>query len=148
MTARGPAVETHLLPDRRRHDGRARRHSAAVGPKLERRSFQARLFANPRTACAQAGSTRRFCGNQRTLFDENARYAADKRWAPHEPPLARAVLLHCSRASTRRSTMSKLAGNASSYEGAGAPPVYTCPMHPEIAQNGPGRCPKCGMALE
>lgn len=26
--------------------------------------------------------------------------------------------------------------------------VYTCPMHPEIEQIGPGRCPKCGMALE
>ena len=25
---------------------------------------------------------------------------------------------------------------------------YTCPMHPEIRQNGPGACPKCGMALE
>jgi Cu+-exporting ATPase len=25
---------------------------------------------------------------------------------------------------------------------------YTCPMHPEIVQNGPGTCPKCGMALE
>src|SRR5262245_35497433 len=26
--------------------------------------------------------------------------------------------------------------------------VYTCPMHPEIRQVGPGACPKCGMALE
>ncbi len=25
---------------------------------------------------------------------------------------------------------------------------YTCPMHPEIVQDGPGSCPKCGMALE
>ncbi len=25
---------------------------------------------------------------------------------------------------------------------------YTCPMHPEIRQIGPGSCPKCGMALE
>ena len=25
---------------------------------------------------------------------------------------------------------------------------YTCPMHPEIRQIGPGACPKCGMALE
>ena len=25
---------------------------------------------------------------------------------------------------------------------------YTCPMHPEIRQIGPGTCPKCGMALE
>jgi len=26
--------------------------------------------------------------------------------------------------------------------------VYTCPMHPEVRQPGPGNCPKCGMALE
>ncbi|VAW94875.1 Lead, cadmium, zinc and mercury transporting ATPase; Copper-translocating P-type ATPase, partial [hydrothermal vent metagenome] len=26
--------------------------------------------------------------------------------------------------------------------------VYTCPMHPEVEQLGPGSCPKCGMALE
>ncbi|MCH8057690.1 MAG: YHS domain-containing protein [Proteobacteria bacterium] len=26
--------------------------------------------------------------------------------------------------------------------------LYTCPMHPEIQQVGPGACPKCGMALE
>src|SRR3984893_3680365 len=28
------------------------------------------------------------------------------------------------------------------------PVLYTCPMHPEILQNGPGSCPICGMALE
>jgi P-type Cu+ transporter len=26
--------------------------------------------------------------------------------------------------------------------------IYTCPMHPEVRQLGPGNCPKCGMALE
>ena len=26
--------------------------------------------------------------------------------------------------------------------------IYTCPMHPEIEQVGPGDCPICGMALE
>jgi Cu+-exporting ATPase len=26
--------------------------------------------------------------------------------------------------------------------------VYTCPMHPEVQQDHPGACPKCGMALE
>ncbi len=26
--------------------------------------------------------------------------------------------------------------------------IYTCPMHPEIRQVGPGHCPICGMALE
>ncbi|HRK95535.1 MAG TPA: heavy metal translocating P-type ATPase, partial [Rhodospirillales bacterium] len=35
-------------------------------------------------------------------------------------------------------------------EAAAAPAdaVYTCPMHPEIEQVGPGDCPICGMALE
>jgi len=37
-------------------------------------------------------------------------------------------------------------------QAAGAPPVpgakYTCPMHPEVVQDGPGACPICGMALE
>jgi P-type Cu+ transporter len=26
--------------------------------------------------------------------------------------------------------------------------IYTCPMHPEIEQDRPGQCPKCGMTLE
>jgi Cu+-exporting ATPase len=26
--------------------------------------------------------------------------------------------------------------------------IYTCPMHPEIEQDHPGECPKCGMTLE
>lgn len=26
--------------------------------------------------------------------------------------------------------------------------IYTCPMHPEVQQDHPGDCPKCGMALE
>jgi Cu+-exporting ATPase len=40
------------------------------------------------------------------------------------------------------------------YLGARAPEpvaegtIYTCPMHPEIRQAGPGSCPICGMALE
>ncbi|HKF25794.1 MAG TPA: heavy metal translocating P-type ATPase, partial [Candidatus Acidoferrum sp.] len=28
------------------------------------------------------------------------------------------------------------------------PVRYTCPMHPEVIEPGPGSCPKCGMALE
>lgn len=32
--------------------------------------------------------------------------------------------------------------------GLGNGTIYTCPMHPEVEQIGPGDCPKCGMALE
>jgi hypothetical protein len=33
-------------------------------------------------------------------------------------------------------------------EPAPAAKVYTCPMHPEVTSNEPGRCPKCGMRLQ
>ena len=33
-------------------------------------------------------------------------------------------------------------------EPAPAGTIYTCPMHPEVRQDHPGACPKCGMALE
>jgi Cu+-exporting ATPase len=45
------------------------------------------------------------------------------------------------------------AKDASAVQKAAAAPakdgvIYTCPMHPEVRQIGPGFCPKCGMALE
>jgi len=39
-------------------------------------------------------------------------------------------------------------GHAPAPPPAPAATLYTCPMHPEIQQPGPGSCPKCGMALE
>jgi len=50
----------------------------------------------------------------------------------------------------------KFAANPSKYLDAAAKvakpivagAIYTCPMHPEIKQVGPGTCPICGMALE
>ncbi|MBU0828767.1 MAG: heavy metal translocating P-type ATPase [Gammaproteobacteria bacterium] len=40
--------------------------------------------------------------------------------------------------------------DASESEPEGAPlgAIYTCPMHPEVQQDHPGNCPKCGMTLE
>jgi Cu+-exporting ATPase len=47
----------------------------------------------------------------------------------------------------------KFAAAPNKYLGEDAPvaapsAIYTCPMHPEIRQEGPGHCPICGMALE
>jgi Cu+-exporting ATPase len=55
------------------------------------------------------------------------------------------------------SCLNKFRQNPEKFLNAGAKPEpmteaedaeYTCPMHPEIVQIGPGTCPKCGMALE
>ena len=48
---------------------------------------------------------------------------------------------------------SKFVAEPARYLGAPAAPapesaIYTCPMHPQIRQPGPGACPICGMALE
>ncbi len=41
-----------------------------------------------------------------------------------------------------------LTPDADAAEPVPAGTLYTCPMHPEIVQDGPGTCPLCGMALE
>ncbi len=41
-----------------------------------------------------------------------------------------------------------LTPKAEQLESQAAGTVYVCPMHPEVRQDGPGTCPKCGMALE
>lgn len=38
-------------------------------------------------------------------------------------------------------------GDPASVAGAPAQTVWTCPMHPEIREHEPGKCPKCGMDL-
>jgi heavy metal translocating P-type ATPase len=38
--------------------------------------------------------------------------------------------------------------SASVPAAASAEAIYTCPMHPDVKQKGPGSCPFCGMALE
>ena len=75
--------------------------------------------ADPAKSVQHAGVTYYFCG-QRCV--EKFRAAPEQYLAPKAPSAA-------------ESAASKNA-------------LYTCPMHPEVQQIGPGTCPKCGMALE
>ena len=43
---------------------------------------------------------------------------------------------------------SRYLGKNGQHKGATERGLYTCPMHPDVRQEGPGSCPKCGMALE
>ena len=54
------------------------------------------------------------------------------------------------RADPQRYLHRPVAAHAAAEPVAGIPKdaIYTCPMHPEIRQVGPGACPICGMALE
>jgi hypothetical protein len=53
-------------------------------------------------------------------------------------------------------TMATHSPDAHAHEGGGVPTAtqadqeaerWTCPMHPEVVQSEPGKCPKCGMKL-
>ncbi|MEP6815808.1 MAG: heavy metal-binding domain-containing protein, partial [Marmoricola sp.] len=42
----------------------------------------------------------------------------------------------------------QMPGSGSGSDSGSQGQEYTCPMHPEVRQIGPGACPICGMALE
>jgi P-type Cu+ transporter len=51
-------------------------------------------------------------------------------------------------AATLRQRAEKEKAKVAEGEGYGEGGEYTCPMHPEVVQQGPGSCPICGMDLE
>ena len=51
-------------------------------------------------------------------------------------------------ASLGMTTLGKASQRPASREALDANAIYICPMDPEVRKQGPGACPKCGMALE
>jgi hypothetical protein len=72
------------------------------------------------------------CNNQ-TKTDETATTATETT-TPDDNAVA---------ADTTNADMNQQAGT----EQAGKNVVYTCPMHPEVTSDKPGKCPKCEMTL-
>jgi Cu+-exporting ATPase len=83
-------------------------------------------------SAAHAGTTYYFCSRHcLAKFEADpARYAAPAAKPGHS----------CCGVETVRPAAPAEAGAAGTK--------WTCPMHPEVVQDGPGTCPKCGMALE
>ena len=67
--------------------------------------------------------------------------------------LAAATTSCSDKKSSTETTTSPAATSGSTTAPAGNPgpgiatETYTCPMHPEVIANEPGKCPKCGMDL-
>lgn len=99
------------------------------------------------------------CTHSQVLHDDEALAAIDPvcgmRVAPSSPHHARhegTDYYFCSancrqKFEVRPDMFAKRARHAPESE-ASKTIIYTCPMHPEIEQAGPGTCPICGMALE
>ncbi|MCU0954850.1 MAG: heavy metal translocating P-type ATPase [Hyphomicrobium sp.] len=93
------------------------------------------------------------CGNEETgatpVKDPVCGMDVDPHRAKHRAEYQGRVYYFCA-----ERCRTKFLADPDAYLGAHKPPpviegaVYTCPMHPEIRQLGPGSCPICGMALE
>ncbi|WP_025586642.1 heavy metal translocating P-type ATPase [Cupriavidus taiwanensis] len=77
-----------------------------------------------------------------------------KRDAPYQASYAGALYFFCSSACQKRFEadpthyVEEQIESAPDEVEAVPDTTYTCPMHPEVRQDHPGTCPKCGMALE
>lgn len=99
-------------------------------------------------SAVKGGETSYFCsGGCRTRFlaPEAAGHPGGQpeRAIPVEPPPA--ATTPCCGGGSHGGTAAAAKAPTRAVAGAGE---YTCPMHPEIEQDHPGDCPKCGMALE
>ncbi len=86
-----------------------------------------------------------------TVVDPVCGMKVDSQKTPHRYEYGEHVYYFCSatcrtkfEADPQRHLSPSNEQNAPVADGA----IYTCPMHPEIRQVGPGSCPICGMALE
>lgn len=102
---------------------------------------------SPMTDHAQGGC----CGGGATARDPVCGMAVDPAKTAHHAEHA-GVAYHFCRAGCRTKFLAhpdRYLGDAPCAQAPAAPDAtYTCPMHPEIRQQGPGTCPICGMALE
>ena len=84
-----------------------------------------------------------------TVKDPVCGMNVDPHQTPHRHELRGQTYYFCS-----AGCRTKFAADPDRYLGdkaptpAGPDAIYTCPMHPEVRQVGPGSCPICGMALE
>ena len=100
------------------------------------------VTAASRHSASHDGRDYYFCcaGCRSKFLADPARYlaaAAVAAAAPVATPSAQALL---------PSTATAAAAVTAAPAAAGT--IFTCPMHPEVRQIGPGSCPSCGMALE
>jgi len=103
-----------------------------------------RVAPNSPHAAEHAGRRYVFCSaGCRTKFAAAPERFVDEDGKPRAAPASHTHSAHAQHhAHAARAETSRTAPEASTAT------IYTCPMHPEIRQVGPGSCPICGMALE
>uniref|UniRef100_UPI0002E1F037 heavy metal translocating P-type ATPase n=1 Tax=Bradyrhizobium sp. (strain ORS 278) TaxID=114615 RepID=UPI0002E1F037 len=143
-----PATSTHRFE----HDGRTF-HFCCAGCRTKFAADPAKYLA-PAAASATTGAC---CGGHEhhahdaaKVMDPVCGMSVDPATSKHRFDHQGHTFHFCS-----AGCRTKFAADPATYLETRAPPpempagtIYTCPMHPQIRQEGPGTCPICGMALE
>lgn len=106
-------------------------------------------LAGQSDSSARSPRTNGCCGSENTSEgsrDPVCGMAVDPHTAKHRADRAGHTYYFCSAGCRTRRCLDST--SSAVIEPVAEDTIYTCPMHPEIRQVGPGACPICGMALE
>lgn len=122
--------------------------SVTLKPETPRHEYRGHIYA-----FCSAGCRERFAAapeNYITATDPVCGMSVDRARARHLTRHNGELFYFCSsRCKTKfEGERERYLGEPSEAEPMPQGTLYTCPMHPEIVQEGPGTCPICGMALE
>ncbi|MEA9752906.1 heavy metal translocating P-type ATPase [Xanthomonas campestris pv. raphani] len=101
-------------------------------------------------ACCASGTASQTSATGNTAIDPVCGMQVDPLTTEHHATHAGTDYHFCSARCRERfvADPAKYLSPVTTAPAAAAGTTYTCPMHPEIRQQGPGTCPICGMALE
>ncbi|MEZ0470050.1 heavy metal translocating P-type ATPase [Luteimonas salinilitoris] len=126
------------------------KHGQSAGPSHGSTSGTVSGVHGAHSCCASGGSTPPPSPeSDGTVTDPVCGMQVDPATSPHHAEHGGEDYRFCS-ARCREKFVADPDKHLSPFEPEPAVPgaIYTCPMHPEIRQEGPGTCPICGMALE
>ena len=101
----------------------------------------------PKSCCCSGAKA---AGEAKTAIDPVCGMSVDPATTAHRATQEHTDYFFCSAGCRTKFIASPQTYIGPKIEPAPAAPgtIYTCPMHPQIRQEGPGACPICGMALE
>src|SRR5712671_741647 len=137
---------------RRRHDVLDCLRISLIYPRrVSNRKMSFRMDQHTHSHASHGGPNRRSPTEAGGVIDPVCGMAVDPHTTPHRHTYQGRSYYFCS-----AGCRTKFAADPARYAlptataapSVAAGTIYTCPMHPQIRQTGPGACPICGMALE
>ncbi|MEO7066356.1 MAG: heavy metal translocating P-type ATPase [Rhodanobacter sp.] len=145
----GMSVDPAHSPHQATYEGQVF-HFCGAGCKTKFEAEPARYLAASKAALKVAASVPKDAPATQTVKDPVCGMSVDPTMTKHHAEHDGHTWHFCSAGCREKfvAAPDNYVGEQKEAPAAPAGTIYTCPMHPEVQQVGPGNCPKCGMALE